>query len=407
MGCRGRDQGAIAPSGITDFIAARLWGFPDMRFGFGIVSLFPGGGLQRDCIDIARRVHALGHDVTIFTTRIHGAVFTNGLPVHVLSTRRRTNHERQAEFSDRFTAASEAFDFIVGFDKLRCLDLLYCSEPSMLARIARNPILRLLARYRRFLDLEKSCFDRNAGTKILLLNEAQVRQYGSAWRTQPQRLVLLPPTISRSRQRPELRNRDFRKKFRSILGLADNDWVWLAICVQPVTKGLDRVIRALPHFSDALLLIAGLEATEHKSVPIGRLARRLGVADQIKWLGHREDVPELMSAADVFVHPARNDTTGTVILESIVNGLPVVTMVNCGYAKHVAAAGAGIVLELPFRARSFIGSLDAARQRTCASRWSISARRYGQQNELYQGRGQAANIIVAAAEEKLARVRAV
>ena len=64
----------------------------------------------------------------------------------------------------------------------------------------------------------------------------------------------------------------------------------------------------------------------------------LGLADRISFLGHREDIPELMAAADLLVHPARHDTTGTVILEAVVNGLPVITTSTCGYAHHVEAA---------------------------------------------------------------------
>jgi UDP-glucose:(heptosyl)LPS alpha-1,3-glucosyltransferase len=191
-------------------------------------------------------------------------------------------------------------------------------------------------------------------------------------------------------------------RLRTALGLAENDWVWMAICVQPVTKGLDRVARALQKFSDARLLVVGVEETEHKSIPVSRLARRLGISDRIKWLGHREDVPELMAAADLFVHPARNDTTGAVILESVVNGLPVVTMASCGYAKHVVAADAGIALAPPFRGYSFLKALHMARL-SYASHWSISASRYGKRSELYEGRGYAADCIVATAREKLVR----
>lgn len=375
-----------------------------IRFGFGIVSLFPGGGLQRDCIDIARRVCELGHEVSIFSMRMHGTVFTHMLPVHILPARSHTNHERQAEFSEKFiTAASGLCDFIVGFDKLKSLDLLYCSEPSMRARVARNPMLYLFPRYRRFIDLERNCFSPSVRTKVLLLSDAQLDEYAGAWGTQSERLLVLPPTISRSRQKPELRICQSRWKLRAKLGLAEKDWVWIAICVQPVTKGLDRTVQALQSFSDARLVVVGLEETEHKSVPTNKLARQLGVSDRITWLGHREDVPELMAAADLFVHPARNDTTGTVILESVVNGLPVVTMANCGYAKHVAAADAGIVLQPPFRRSAFVDALHTARQWSCASRWSLSAKRYGEREELYIGRRHAAELIVAAAGEKLMR----
>ena len=56
-----------------------------MRIAFGIVSLFPGGGLQRDCLEIARLVRQRGHAVTIYTERVSGDVQTDDIPVVTLS----------------------------------------------------------------------------------------------------------------------------------------------------------------------------------------------------------------------------------------------------------------------------------------------------------------------------------
>ena len=77
----------------------------------------------------------------------------------------------------------------------------------------------------------------------------------------------------------------------------------------------------------------------------------------MRFLGFREDIPELMAAADMLVHPSRLDVTGQVILEAIVNGLPV------GRHRRTAdlpsmceKAGAGIVLPEPFSQ----ADLDAA-----------------------------------------------
>ena len=50
-----------------------------MRIAFGIVDLFPGGGLQRDCVEIAKLVSNRGHDVVIYTERVSGDLKTDGM----------------------------------------------------------------------------------------------------------------------------------------------------------------------------------------------------------------------------------------------------------------------------------------------------------------------------------------
>jgi UDP-glucose:(heptosyl)LPS alpha-1,3-glucosyltransferase len=304
-----------------------------MQFAFAIMNLFPGGGLQRDCVDIAHRVQQRGHAVTIFTSRNAGGI-AEDLSVRILPIAGYTNHGRQRSFSEAFAKiAAGHFDLLVGFDKLGGLDLLYCSDRSMRARATRNPLLHLPPRYRGYMSLEKECFAPRHATEILLLAESQLDEYWNAWRTEPSRLVMLPPTLAPARRKPEYRANGVRADWRKRLGLRPDDWVWIATCVQPMTKGTDRIVRALRRFPDAHLLVVGLGGDETKSAKTRQLGKALGVADRIKWLGHHEDVPELMAAADVFVHPARYDTTGTVILEAIVNGLPVITTSNCGYAK--------------------------------------------------------------------------
>jgi UDP-glucose:(heptosyl)LPS alpha-1,3-glucosyltransferase len=371
-----------------------------MHFAFAIVSLFPGGGLQRDCIEIARRVRTLGHDVTIFTARKSDHAFAEDIPVRVLPVEGYTNHRRQSAFSGEFKrTALGKFDTLVGFDKLSGLDFLYCSDRSMQARAARNPILHLLPRYWEYIDLEKECFAPKQSTRILLLSEPQLNEYWNSWTTEPNRLIMLPPTLLAGRRKPECRSNGTREEWRKRLGLSPEDWTWISVGVQPRTKGIDRTIRALRHFPDARLLIVGLDEQDVKSLRIRRMARWLGVAERIKWLGHREEVPELMAAADVFVHPARYDTTGTVILEAIANGLPVITTSACGYAKHVSGASAGIVIPEPFHQRALIAALETAHDPACLANWSKSASTYGEQSTLYQGTKRAAELIVAGAAE--------
>ena len=372
-----------------------------MRIAFGIVSLFPSGGLQRDCLEIAKLVRNRGHDVTIYAERVSDDMQVDGMRVVTLPNSATTNHGQQHEFAVDFLRETSAHcDLTVGFNKLLGLDVLYCADASMYDRLLKRPYLKLLPRYRRYADIEKDSFTPQHKTKTILLSRNQLLQYWSAWNTESQRMYLLPPTLAAARRKPEFRADGTRQWLRAGLGLSEADGAWLTVAVQPKTKGTDRVIRALAGFPEATLLVAGLKETDKAAAKPAALARKLGVASRIKWLGHREDMAELMSAADLLLHPSRYDTTGTVILEAIVNGLPVIATAACGYATHVDAAGAGAVIREPFDAVAFAAAIGAVRDPAVRAQWSKAGMDYGQRAGLSEGRLCAAQIIIAAAQEK-------
>jgi UDP-glucose:(heptosyl)LPS alpha-1,3-glucosyltransferase len=162
-----------------------------------------------------------------------------------------------------------------------------------------------------------------------------------------------------------------------------------------ITKGLDRAIRAVaslqgnPPGRDVRLLVVGQDRDDR----FRRLGRRLGIQDRISFLGGRDDIPELLLAADALVHPARQEAAGVVLLEALVAGLPVVVTDVCGYAHHVEAAGAGIVLPTPFSQ----AQLDAALVRTLdgelLGRWAGHALVYAREQDLYSMHSTGARLI--------------
>ncbi|MFD2182719.1 glycosyltransferase family 4 protein [Rhodoplanes azumiensis] len=371
------------------------------RVALAVVKLFPGGGLQRDCLAIARAVRERGAAVTILTAERAAGGFADDLAVEILPVTGRTNHGVQAAFAAAVAAASPNFDAMVGFNKMPGLDLLYCADPSIAARIHRLSWRALLPRYRTFRRLEAGAFAPGMPTRLLLLARPQAAAYRAAWGTEPDRITVLPPTAARDRRQPRLRHDGTRERLRAALGLGD-EIAWLAVAVQPATKGLDRTVAALAGRPGARLLVAGLAAGDKAARSTLKLAKQHGVAERIRWLGHREDVPAVMAAADLLVHPARLDITGTVILEAVINGLPVITSGICGYAEHVALAEAGLVLPEPFAEADLAAALATAADPARRAAWSANGAAYGETPELYTGREAAAEAILAVAAERAA-----
>jgi UDP-glucose:(heptosyl)LPS alpha-1,3-glucosyltransferase len=110
-------------------------------------------------------------------------------------------------------------------------------------------------------------------------------------------------------------------------------------------KGLERGIRALAAVDDDRieLWVAGGD----DPAPYERLARELGVAAQVRFLGHRSDVVGLMQVADAFVLPTSYDPFPLVLMEAIGCGTPVITSRAAGIAEVMSDGREGYLVDDP------------------------------------------------------------
>lgn len=106
------------------------------------------------------------------------------------------------------------------------------------------------------------------------------------------------------------------------LGLPANAFVFGFVGRLEVRKGLidlatawGEVVNALP---EAWLVIAGKGADEQQA------RRILTGAKNVKWLGYRVDVPEILASLDVLVAPSHWEGFGLVAAEGLAAGVPVV-----------------------------------------------------------------------------------
>jgi UDP-glucose:(heptosyl)LPS alpha-1,3-glucosyltransferase len=360
------------------------------RIALAIFRLTPAGGLEQHALRLADILVRRGGEVTMVTTRPPAAP-PPGVAIDVITARGRSNHGRLAAFAeDASRAVAGRFDRTIAFHAIPGFDAIFCADPS---RAQLAGVRRWLPRYRAYAQLERGALAAGTGP-VLMLSSVQLEAFAGAHPAARSRLRLLPPTVDRLRADPAAATPEAKTAARRHLQLGD-DPVWLWMGLQPKTKGLDRVLAALSHALNARLLVCGLDPASRGGVAARRLATRLGVGDRVQWLGFVDDsgLTLAMAAADLLAHPSRADVTGTVILEALASGLPVVTTALCGYGEHVVAADAGVVLSEPFQA----ADLDRAVRQTpqTLARWSINALAYAGRDELYSGLERAADLILA------------
>ncbi|MEK9825747.1 MAG: glycosyltransferase, partial [Methylotenera sp.] len=107
-----------------------------------------------------------------------------------------------------------------------------------------------------------------------------------------------------------------------------------------------------------------------------KMAKNLGLENNVVISKGRPDIPQLMQGADVCVHPAYRENTGLVILEAMACGAPVLVTASCGYAHHVADANAGIVHQMPFDQNKFNAEFLAMRKADTKAQWSQNGLQY-------------------------------
>jgi glycosyltransferase involved in cell wall biosynthesis len=92
-------------------------------------------------------------------------------------------------------------------------------------------------------------------------------------------------------------------------------------------KGFDVLLAALAELPRHWLWLAGAGPAERA---LKALARRLGVAERVRFLGWRDDAPALLAAADLLVCSSRIEPLGNVVIEAWAHGVPVVACAAAG-----------------------------------------------------------------------------
>lgn len=331
-----------------------------MKIAFLLYKYFPYGGLQRDCLKIAEIVRDRGHKVWIYARSWQGDK-PEGVHIVEIATNSITNQGKNCQYyrSVQQHLQKNPVDCVIGFNKMPGLDYYYAADECYADRIKqRSFIYKILPRTRFNLAYEKDVFEPGKETKLLMLTEFQIKAFKENYGTEDSRFVLLPPgapkiTLS------EAERISVRKHVRSRYKLKQDDLMLLQVGSDFQRKGLDRSIRAIASLPEVVrekvrFFVIGSD----KEAAFKRLADELNVGSQITFLGGRKDVLDFMAAADLFLHPARKEAAGIVLVEALASRLPEIVTENCGYSTHIRDSKSGIVLGSPFSQEAFNKALE-------------------------------------------------
>ncbi|HXW33503.1 MAG TPA: glycosyltransferase family 4 protein [Acidimicrobiales bacterium] len=237
-------------------------------------------------------------------------------------------------------------------------------------------IRQLLPRHRIRLALERATLRTllaRPGARVVAVSpnvsEDLVHWYG----VPPAIIDVVPNGFDPEQCSPE-RSRELRPQVRAELGIDDDEVVLLFVANEYHRKGLGVLLQAMTRAGVAsprvrLVLVGRMEPSAY-----GRVIDELGLAGRVHWIGPVEDVGRCYAGADLFVLPTRYEAFGSVIIEALASGTPVVTSSLAGAAVAVHPGENGLLLQDPSSVDELAGALAQALEPGALAAWAPNCR---------------------------------
>jgi UDP-glucose:(heptosyl)LPS alpha-1,3-glucosyltransferase len=342
------------------------------------------GGCETYIADLARRMVADGHAVHVYASRWDSEVLPQAMNFHYVPPPRGPRFLRPWRFSAACAKAvgKARHDVSVGFNKTWGQDVLYplaglhaaSAEHNILKH--RRPLVRATARAIKSCDLAHWSFSRLERRQylaprrpLIVVNSRFVQGHFERYYGIPKNQVrVVPNAIDPARFAEDDRPRR-RLQWRERWGIRADETVALFVAVNYHLKGLEPLLYAvarLPAQKRFRLLVAG----SPRIAAYERLARRLGIAERVRFAGYVPDTRNCYFASDFLVHPTFYDPCSLVVLEALACGLPVITSNYNGAGELLNPPSDGYVVDNPHDDRQLAGCLaellDPVRRFACA-----------------------------------------
>ena len=136
-----------------------------------------------------------------------------------------------------------------------------------------------------------------------------------------------------------------RAQVRARFGIRERDFLVLQVAALTAEKSQRDLLAAarivLDAKPEALVWIAGDGALREE---LERQHQELGLGDRVRLLGFRDDVPDLLRAADLFCVSSYHEGMGTATLDAMAAGLPVVATRVGGIPEVVEDRATGLLV---------------------------------------------------------------
>ncbi len=138
---------------------------------------------------------------------------------------------------------------------------------------------------------------------------------------------------------PPADNGEAGRRLRAELETPENATVIMMTGRMVAEKGYPELFAAMAG-QDAILWAAGDRLASDHAAAVSPAA----MPDNVRLLGHRQDIPDLLRAADIFTLPSHREGMPRSIIEAMMTGLPVIATDIRGSREEVVAGETGLLV---------------------------------------------------------------
>ncbi|MCD8543088.1 MAG: glycosyltransferase [Gammaproteobacteria bacterium] len=189
-----------------------------------------------------------------------------------------------------------------------------------------------------------------------------------------------------------------RQKQRELYAIFPNKIWILFVASDYALKGLDRVLDAISIMDNEIhnTVVFSIIGDDNTS-PYKTYIKKNHIKTRVDFLGSSDDVQLFMCGADLLLHPAKLELAGKVLLEALINRLPVCTTSVCGCSTYIVESQGGEVLPEPFSLIAFVETLKTILDIDALQNYKNKLTQYNINPSIYQSHQQLVTCI-----EKLA-----
>ena len=227
-----------------------------------------------------------------------------------------------------------------------------------------------LPRHQVILALEAAYFRSRRYRRVVAVSENVAADLRRLYDVPGDRIVVIPNGYAPEQCSPE-RSAALRDRSRAEIGLGAGDVAILLVANEWHRKGLRVLLDAVAAISGEplhVVLVGRMPPDAHA----GQIAR-LGLTARVHYCGATDDVARYYAAADLFVMPTQYEAFGSVVVEALASGVPVITTARAGAAVAVQPGVNGLLQDEPLDAVELAELLRRALEPGTLERWRQAA----------------------------------